>query len=235
MKALIIDTQELYRLSLKEVVTLTAPFKKIVEASNEKEFLTLTAKETNFDLILITPHQLGEGSKWLHLAHRLYPTAALVAFYNRDKPSGLMQADTKCEMLPRDTGVQQLMTCLRRILRLTAVPQGHYHGERPVPNILSALEKNPTLSGSDSERQPPEMSRLSFRQRQILAMAADGLPNKEIAARLEIAEGTVKAHMHAIFKVLGVTNRTQAVLQYSGTRRQTGFRSESQSAVYATA
>ena len=55
---------------------------------------------------------------------------------------------------------------------------------------------------------------LSYRQKQILSMAADGLPNKEIAARLSIAEGTVKAHMHAIFKVLGVSNRTQAVIRY---------------------
>ena len=59
-----------------------------------------------------------------------------------------------------------------------------------------------------------DLGRLSYRQKQILSMAADGLPNKEIAARLSIAEGTVKAHMHAIFKVLGVSNRTQAVIRY---------------------
>ena len=39
----------------------------------------------------------------------------------------------------------------------------------------------------------------------------------EIAEARGTAEGTVKAHMHAIFKVLGVSNRTQAVIRYGAT------------------
>ena len=63
------------------------------------------------------------------------------------------------------------------------------------------------------------MRNLSRRQREIINMVADGLANKEIAARLGIAEGTVKAHMHAVFKALGVTNRTQAVVLYNRLRQ----------------
>jgi DNA-binding CsgD family transcriptional regulator len=53
--------------------------------------------------------------------------------------------------------------------------------------------------------------RLSIRQRTVLNLALKGNLNKVIAAELNIAEGTVKAHLSAVFKVLGVKNRTEAV------------------------
>lgn len=53
---------------------------------------------------------------------------------------------------------------------------------------------------------------LSPREREVLALVAEGLPNKLIARRLEISERTVKAHLTSIFAQLGVTDRTQAAL-----------------------
>jgi two-component system nitrate/nitrite response regulator NarL len=52
----------------------------------------------------------------------------------------------------------------------------------------------------------------SPRQREILELLCQGLSNKEIALRLDIADTTVKTHVSAIFIGLGVVNRTQAVL-----------------------
>lgn len=49
------------------------------------------------------------------------------------------------------------------------------------------------------------------RQREIAALLLAGHSNKEIAARLDVAEITVKVHLTAIFRQLGVVNRTQAV------------------------
>ena len=46
----------------------------------------------------------------------------------------------------------------------------------------------------------------------MLALLAEGLPNKLIARRLEISEKTVKAHLTRVFRELGVTDRTQAAL-----------------------
>jgi DNA-binding NarL/FixJ family response regulator len=48
------------------------------------------------------------------------------------------------------------------------------------------------------------------RQQEIAAMLLDGHSNKEMAARLGLAEITVKMHVSAIFRLLGVVNRTQA-------------------------
>jgi DNA-binding NarL/FixJ family response regulator len=53
---------------------------------------------------------------------------------------------------------------------------------------------------------------LSEREREVLALVAEGLPNKLIARRLGISEGTVKAHLTSIYQALGVTDRTQAAL-----------------------
>jgi len=59
------------------------------------------------------------------------------------------------------------------------------------------------------EKKPEQ--RLSMRETQILEMIAEGLSNKMIADRIEIKEGTVKAHTNNIFKKLGVNSRTEAI------------------------
>ena len=53
---------------------------------------------------------------------------------------------------------------------------------------------------------------LSARELEVLALVAEGLPNKLIARRLEISEKTVKAHLTSVFAQIGVTDRTQAAL-----------------------
>ncbi|HMH26042.1 MAG TPA: helix-turn-helix transcriptional regulator, partial [Gemmatimonadaceae bacterium] len=52
---------------------------------------------------------------------------------------------------------------------------------------------------------------LSNREREILALLADGLVNKQIAARLGISPNTVKTHLELLFEKLGVTTRAEAV------------------------
>ena len=56
---------------------------------------------------------------------------------------------------------------------------------------------------------PPEP--LTARELEVLALVAEGLPNKAIAARLEISDQTVKFHVGAICAKLGAANRTEAV------------------------
>ena len=54
--------------------------------------------------------------------------------------------------------------------------------------------------------------RLTARQAEILLLISQGLPTKLISRRLNITAGTVKVHISAILRELGVTNRLQAVL-----------------------
>ncbi|WP_210404764.1 response regulator transcription factor [Hahella sp. CCB-MM4] len=53
---------------------------------------------------------------------------------------------------------------------------------------------------------------LSERQHEVLLNVIQGKSNKAIAKELRISEGTVKAHLSAAFRALGVRNRTEAVL-----------------------
>ena len=61
-------------------------------------------------------------------------------------------------------------------------------------------------------RAPAGLQRLSAREREVLALVAEGLPNKTIARRLGISEKTVKSHLTRVFTVLGVSDRTSAAL-----------------------
>ena len=59
---------------------------------------------------------------------------------------------------------------------------------------------------------------LTERERQIILVLAEGITNKEIGRRLGLTEGTVKVHLHRIYRKLGVANRTAlAVLAHTGT------------------
>ena len=62
-----------------------------------------------------------------------------------------------------------------------------------------------------SRPQEPLVEALTVREHDVLALVADGLPNREIARSLGISEHTVKFHLASIFGKLGVSTRTEAV------------------------
>jgi DNA-binding NarL/FixJ family response regulator len=59
---------------------------------------------------------------------------------------------------------------------------------------------------------PPPKDMLTDREREVLSLVAYGLPNKQIAVRMDITEGTVKAHLTSVYQRIGVADRTQAAL-----------------------
>jgi ATP/maltotriose-dependent transcriptional regulator MalT len=61
------------------------------------------------------------------------------------------------------------------------------------------------------QRTEPLIESLTTREHDVLALVADGLPNREIAHALSISEHTVKFHLASIFGKLGVSTRTEAV------------------------
>lgn len=65
---------------------------------------------------------------------------------------------------------------------------------------------------------PPQpnatFAQLTQREREVLRLLAEGLPNAQIAERLTVQESTVKFHLQNIFQKLGVTNRTEAAQVY---------------------
>jgi DNA-binding NarL/FixJ family response regulator len=61
-----------------------------------------------------------------------------------------------------------------------------------------------------SQKENPEVGELSARQREILELVVEGLSNAQIAGHLYLSESTIKQHLRAAYKVLGVHNRTEA-------------------------
>ena len=66
---------------------------------------------------------------------------------------------------------------------------------------------------------------LSTRESEVLEMTSLGLTNREIAERLHVSVHTVKFHLAAIYRKLGVVNRTEAAVLYRATRTAAPMRS----------
>jgi DNA-binding NarL/FixJ family response regulator len=71
----------------------------------------------------------------------------------------------------------------------------------------------PTRGTEVTSDQPKSAVSLSPKQRAVFAELLNGVPNKIIALRLNMAEGTVKTHLHTIYQVLKVSSRAQAILK----------------------
>jgi DNA-binding NarL/FixJ family response regulator len=71
---------------------------------------------------------------------------------------------------------------------------------------------DPRVAGNLLPTGPAHLPQLSPREREVLALVCEGLPNKQIARRLGIAEHTVKIHLGNAFRRIGVSDRTSAAL-----------------------
>jgi DNA-binding NarL/FixJ family response regulator len=85
-------------------------------------------------------------------------------------------------------------------------------GIRAAARGESPLDPRAARTILDARTAPDPFAGLSEREREVLALLVEGLPNKLIARRLEISEKTVKSHLTRIFRALDVTDRTQAAL-----------------------
>jgi DNA-binding NarL/FixJ family response regulator len=76
----------------------------------------------------------------------------------------------------------------------------------------SPLDPRAARSLLESKSPPDPLAGISPREREVLGLLLDGMPNKLIARRLAISEKTVKSHLTSIFRVIGVNDRVQAIL-----------------------
>lgn len=92
-------------------------------------------------------------------------------------------------------------------------------GEKVMPSSLAEfLPMHPSVGPAPGKSQSIEQAGLSMRELEILACLVSGHPNKIISRQLEISEATVKVHVKAILRKIGVQNRTQAAIWAVGER-----------------
>jgi two-component system, NarL family, nitrate/nitrite response regulator NarL len=77
--------------------------------------------------------------------------------------------------------------------------------------LFARGSESPVMAGQATRGEGATGATLSNREREILALLADGLVNKQIAARLGISTNTVKTHLELLFDKLDVTTRAEAV------------------------
>jgi DNA-binding NarL/FixJ family response regulator len=118
----------------------------------------------------------------------------LTAFSDRQRITGALKAGA-CGYLLKDVAAEGVADGIRAAAR----------GESP-------LDPRAARIVLDARAAPDPLAALSHREREVLGLLVEGLPNKLIARRLEISEKTVKSHLTRIFRELGVTDRTQAAL-----------------------
>jgi DNA-binding NarL/FixJ family response regulator len=91
-----------------------------------------------------------------------------------------------------------------------ADPEDLVRGVRAAANGESPISGKVARALLTRQASPPDL--LTEREREVLCLVADGLPNKQIALRMEITERTVKAHLTRVYQRIGVADRTQAAL-----------------------
>jgi DNA-binding NarL/FixJ family response regulator len=123
-------------------------------------------------------------------------TAVLVltSFSDRSRILGALDAGARGYLL-KDVASDDVAAGIRAAAR----------GEAPLDPRAAR-----TILAARSE--PDPLGAFSARERDVLELLAEGLPNKLIARRLQISEKTVKSHLTRIFRELDVTDRTQAAL-----------------------
>jgi DNA-binding NarL/FixJ family response regulator len=123
-------------------------------------------------------------------------TAVLVltSFSDRARILGAVEAGA-CGYLLKDASSDEVAEGIRAAAR----------GESP-------LDPRAARTVLDARTEPDPLEPFSEREREVLALLVEGLPNKLIARRLEISEKTVKSHLTRIFREIGATDRTQAAL-----------------------
>jgi len=97
-------------------------------------------------------------------------------------------------VIPKDVAPEVLVQSLRQIAE----------GQR----LLPLLSSGPPISRGQSAITENALTTLTDRERQIMRLVSEGLSNKEIGRRLNIADGTIKVHLHHIFQKLEISNRT---------------------------
>ena len=88
---------------------------------------------------------------------------------------------------------------------------GNVLSPRVIQNLFEDVESPDARTATATSRAAREYN-LTQREHDILALLAEGRSNRDIAQHLYLSEKTVKAHLAAIFRKLGVTNRTQAAM-----------------------
>ena len=197
IRVFIADDHALVRAGLEQLLATAEDMHDAGSASGGREAIDAVSG-TDVDVVLMDLSMPDlDGISATRELRRRKPDAQVVvltSFSDRERILAAVDAGAVGYLL-KDAEPEELLSGIRAAAR----------GESPLaPKAARQL--------ITSRRQPAPEDQLTEREQEILALIAQGQPNKIIARRLDIAEKTVKNHVSRIFQTLGVTDRTQAAL-----------------------
>lgn len=184
-RILIIDDHDLYRSGLRAALGASMPDTEILEAGSIDEAMRGTPDAV--DVIVLDFRLPGlNGAEGIALLKKKWPLAPVLMLSSQSDPEtvGLaLERGASGFASKADTAENIVAAINRMLLGQFSAPSG---GDKP-------------------------FLRLSPRQREVLDLLCQGLPNKQIAKRLSLSENTVRVHVQGIFGFLQVSNRTEAI------------------------
>lgn len=219
MKILVIDDHPLIREALRHVLVQLDASLDLLEAEECETGMGLAEAHPDLDLVLLDLSLPGTHDlSALELFRQSFPAIPVVVVSARDEHDLVLGALDAGAMgfIPKTSSNALMINALRLVLSggVYVPPQALPGGEGAAPAQAAPLPQTLLQAPAQSGVSADELG-LTERQRDVLELVLQGLPNKLICRQLNLAEGTVKIHVTAILKALNVTNRTQAVLAAS--------------------
>ena len=231
VKVLVVDDHPMMRGALRTALeTLTEDVVVTLAGSLQEAFRQLSTQPQP-DLVLLDlnlPDACGTATIGAFRS-RAPGSRVLAVSANYDAATvQACQAAGAIGFIPKSYGLEQLLGTIRRALSgMTAFPEFNQRGlpggpageVRDVQPALGQASPTPRATFFGPSLQPPvrEYSDgrhlgLTERQRGVLRLMLLGLSNKAICKELDLAEGTVKVHVSAVLRALGVSTRAQVVV-----------------------
>ncbi|GGO84953.1 DNA-binding response regulator [Marinobacterium nitratireducens] len=201
-KIIIADDHPLFRAALKQAVTQAVPGVETVEADTLEAVQEAVERHDDADLVLLDIHMPGaNGFSGLVFLRGQNPGMPVVVVSGSEEVQVMKRAIEygASGFIPKSAPLEVISEAITAVLQ----------GEEWLPQeIAESLEE---VSAEDQEFAEALVS-LTPQQFRVLNMLTEGLLNKQIAYELNVSEATIKAHVTAILRKLGVHSRTQAVI-----------------------
>ncbi len=209
LRLLLVDDQAMFREGLRVLLSLQPDLEVVAEVGDGAAAVE-AARTLSPDVVLMDLRMPGvggvEATRRLKAAQPAVRVIVLTTFEEDEEVFAALRAGAVGYLLKASPSEK-----LCEAIRLAA------RGEMLLePSVAAKLVNEFTrlASRAPAPVKPVVLVEpLSAREREVLRFLADGLSNKEIGQRLNIAEGTVKNHMSQVLGKLGVLDRTQAALR----------------------
>jgi DNA-binding NarL/FixJ family response regulator len=219
MKFLIVDDHALIREAMRGVLLGLRSDSSVLEAADAQTALLTLQSHADMDLVLLDLHLPDlDGLQVLSLVARRHPAVAVVML-SGDKDQATMRKALELGaqgFIPKAETREVLTSALALVLAggvyvPPAALRGAPPSTAPPPTAPAPTAPAPAVASLPI---PPDAASLGLtdRQLEVLGLLMQGKNNKLICRALDLAEPTVKNHVSAILKALGVSSRTEAVL-----------------------